>query len=330
MAVPGWRWQKRIVRKGTCMTEFRRGMTAKGGDTAEYASKPEMTLSTGQRGCAVAKSGILFVAADQGTGDTLSFARFVPLAAKRVTHLILQVQPEILNLLTDAFASIGNIQVVPLSLEMPHADAWCPIMSLPTALGLTTEEIRDAPQSWTVPFSVTRFDDKPQWMSPAANLHVAISFAGAAANDIDRWRSIPVTHFLELARVPGVQLYSVQVGDRVQDLHAAGAAGLIRDMSPWIKDARDTVKILAEMDLVISCESFVAHLAGAMGVHCWVPLSRNGGDWRCGRRGLAPIWYEATQLFRQGPDASWPPVFDRIVAELMAMQDRIDLETRES
>jgi hypothetical protein len=156
----------------------------------------------------------------------------------------------------------------------------------------------------------------PAWKNPAAAIHVGIAYAGSPDNEIDKWRSIPVAEFLSLHRVPSVQLYSLQVGDRVADVHTIGAAGLIRDMSPWIKDARDTVSIMRELDLIVSVESFVAHLAGSIGKECWVPLSRNGGDWRCGRSGDRPIWYDRTRLFRQGEDCRWEPVFEDIVQAL--------------
>lgn len=267
------------------------------------------------------KVDTLFVAADQGIGDTLSFARFVRRAAARVEKLIFQVQPEILGMMTDAFkftgyetTPTGIIEVVPQSHEIPQADAWCPIVSLPVSLGVTTEEIKWQSQEW-VAHSPAR-PITPGWKSTIAKLHIGIAYGGSPQNEIDRWRSIPVEQFLELYRVPGVQLYSLQVGDRTKDLHAAGCAALIRDMSPWIKSASDTVSIMRDLDLIITIESFVGHLAGALGKECWVPLSLRGGDWRCGRSGDRPIWYPNTRLFRQGEDGEWGPVFERIVEGL--------------
>jgi hypothetical protein len=113
-----------------------------------------------------------------------------------------------------------------------------------------------------------------------------------------------------------VALYSLQVGERVADLHAAGMAALTRDLSPWLRDAQDTASVVRELDLVISIESFVAHLCGALGKECWVLLSHRGGDWRCGRTGDRPLWYDRTRLFRQGADGEWGPVFERVVAAL--------------
>ena len=256
------------------------------------------------------QNGKLLVESDQGAGDTISFARFIPAASKRVKKLIFRVQPDILRMMTLAFSGLRNVEVIPQTPTFPIADQWCPVMSLPLALGLTTYEIGNQRQVWEMP--PCRSGAPAGWKAPGRRLHIAIAYAGSPLNDIDRYRSIPVTEFLALYEMPGVQLYSVQVGDRVKDLHEAGCSSLILDMSPWIKDALDTVAILREMDLVVACESFVAHLAAACDLECWVPLSRLGGDWRAGRSGDRPVWYPRTRLFRQGPDNQWGPVFEEI------------------
>lgn len=255
----------------------------------------------------------LFVPAEMGLGDTLSFTRFIGRAAARVKRVIFAVQPELVRLLRASLRHWPNVDVQPLTPAFPLADAWVAVGSLPTVLGLTTEEIRDAPQGWTA-----QGDDPmpPDWLSPGRLLHVGIAWAGAPANDIDAWRSIPFPQFLDLYRVPGVQLYSIQVGERVKDLHESGSAALVRDLSPFIRDATDTVGLMRSLDLIIAAESFVPHLAGAIGKECWVPYSYCGGDWRIGRTEKGPIWYPKHRIFKQGPDQQWQPVFDRIVEQL--------------
>ena len=266
-----------------------------------------------------AKVGTLFIAADQGMGDTLCMTRFLPLASMRAERVIYQVQPEAVRMFTHALRHWGNIHVTPQESAFPVADAWCPIFSMPHTLGLTTEEIRDAPQRWVVPKEAGIVPIG--WKARGRKLHIGIAYSGNPANEIDRWRSIPVTAFLELYRVSGVQLYSLQVGDRAQDLHLNGCASLIRDMSPWIRDISDTAAIIRELDLVVSIESFVAHLCGAMNHPCLVLVSRNGGDWRCGRSGDRQLWYPKNKIIRQGADAAWRPVFDEAVRQV---QDIVD------
>ena len=255
----------------------------------------------------------LFVPAEMGLGDTLSFARFLGRAAAKVGKVILAVQSELVRLFRASLRHWGNIEVTPLTTGFPLADFWRPIGSLPVALGLTTEEIRDAPQNWTA-----QGDDPvpPDWLSPGRKLHIGIAWAGSPLNDIDQHRSIPFPLFLDLYRVPGIQLYSLQVGEHVADLHNAGAAALVRDLSAYIRDATDTVALMRNLDLIITTESFIGHLAGAIGKECWVLYSHLGGDWRIGRAGMGALWYPAHRIFKQGPDATWQPVFDRIVEAL--------------
>lgn len=260
--------------------------------------------------------GRVFVASDQGLGDTISFTRFVPSVAERVDSVVFQVQPELVSMMAEAMRPFQNVEVVPQDTTLPGADSWVPVMSIPLALGLTTAKIASQPQIWEVPASTSLPEG---WKSKAADLHIGIAYAGSPLNEIDRWRSAPLTEFLRLYDVPGIQLYSLQVGDRAKDIHDAGAAGIIRDMSPWIKDATHTAEIMRQLDLVITIDSFVGHLAGAMGKKCWTLVSRLGGDWRLGRSGDKPIWYPRTKLFRQGSAGTWGPVFDDVKAALEKM-----------
>lgn len=257
--------------------------------------------------------GTLLVEADQGLGDTVSFARFVPSAASRAERLLFRVQPEAVRFMRAAMAPWPSVEVIPQSTVFPLADAWCPVMSLPAALDLTDTHIRRASQQWKAPPAP---GVRPEWKAHGPKLHVGVAYAGSPLNDTDRWRSVPVDLFLELYRVPGVQLYSLQVGDRVKDLHDAGMASLARDLSPWIRDISDTAEIVRHLDLVVTIESFVGHLCGALDVPCWVLVARNAGDWRIGRSGDTALWYPRHRLFRQGADARWEPVMAAVAEAL--------------
>ena len=258
--------------------------------------------------------GTLLVLCEQGLGDTVSMARFVGRAATRCDRLLFQVQPELLSLLTEWFADAPNVEVVPQDHVLPQVDAWCPVFSLPTPLGLTDAEIRNAYfRCHASPAENT------SWKRPDARLHVAIAWAGAPNNAIDPHRSVPFEAMLELGRVPGIALYSVQVGDRAKELHDKGAAALVTDMSPWIRDARGTAGILAAMDAVVCCESFVGHLAGTIGAWTLLLCSRLGRDWRSSPRlGDRTLWYPETEVIRQGDDCDWRPVVAEAVRRLSA------------
>jgi len=257
--------------------------------------------------------GTLVVVAEQGAGDSLCYARFLPALYDKARYVVCMAQQPLVSLLREA---LPGIEFLPLEAQYPVADAWVPIVSVPVALGLTTDEIVNAK-------GLTLGDiPKPAmvWKNPEAKFHIGIAWAGSPLNDIDHHRKLAVEDFLKLYQVDGVQLYSLQVGERAADLHSAGCAGLIRDLAPYIRDAKDTVGFMRELDLVVSVESFVAHLAAAAGVECWVPLSYLGGDYRCGRTRTTPMWAEKTVLYRQGEDMTWGPVWERIVE---ALQERV-------
>jgi hypothetical protein len=264
----------------------------------------------------------VFVAADQGLGDTLSFARFVDIAAKRARYLHLLIQPALLRLFTHAFAHLPNINLIPSPAPFPAADYWTTFVSLPYALGLTNKETINQKQ-----IEAPLFGMPYNWRVPDKKLHVGIAWSGSPFNDIDRYRNIPVTQFFELLRVPGVQLYSLQKDERGNEMHEAGAAGFIRDLTPYISDVVDTVSLLRGLDLVICCESALGHIAALAGKECWIPYCWGGRDYRLGLAGEKKMWTPKHRIFRQFQGESWSPVFDRIV---MALEEKVDERSRDA
>lgn len=268
-----------------------------------------------------APEGILYVPAEMGMGDALSFLRFLPATAARVGTVRLYLMSELVRLARAMLQDWPNIHIQAQSIaDFPEADAWCPLTALPVALGLTDAEFEHAPN-----LPVPGFALPASWKQKGRKLHVGIAWAGSPLNDIDRWRSIPFTQFLDLAKVEGVQLYGLQLGPHQQDLWQAGCGAIVRDVSRQISDVADTVAILRDFDLVITIESALGHIAGSVGKECWVAYSHNGGDYRMGRNREKPIWYPNHRIFKQGPDAEWQPVFDRLVE---ALRQRVKVAER--
>lgn len=254
----------------------------------------------------------LLIVAEQGLGDTLSFLRFVPVIA--VGDVLLQVQPELVSFVAVMFREWPNVTVGPLTQLLPQADAWVSITSLPFAMRCTDKQIAEAASH---PYPYTSLAATVPWKTPGRKLHVGIAWAGSTQNDIDKWRSFELSHMLEFCRVPGIQLYSLQVGPRASDIHASGAQAMVKDLSPYIRSVADTASIMRDLDLVITVESLPRHIAGLLGVECWTPYAYLGaGDFRCGRHRDHPLWDPKTTLYRQAPDGLWPPVFERIVEDL--------------
>ena len=240
----------------------------------------------------------VFLVADQGLGDTLSFSRFVPAAAKRAKYIHMYVQPELLRFFQHAFIGIPNINFLPFGSMMPQADAWSTFVSLPFALGLSDDEIRSAKN-----IDIPKFHLPTSWMMPDQKLHVGIAWAGSSLNDINNHRSIPLQHFLELNAVPGVQLYSLQVGEHSEDANNLGAAALIRNLVPYIRDVTDTTSLMRDLDLIITCESALGHIAAMVGKECWIPYSYLGRDYRLGcQTETERLWTPKTRVFPQGED----------------------------
>lgn len=256
------------------------------------------------------KNKIIFVCADQGLGDTLSFARFIPHAAKMANHLYLGVQPPLMRTFEWAFMKYDNITIQPLGQNLPGYDHWTTFVSLPAAMGLSEEEIVTAPH-----INPGIGAGRKDWKVPNRKLHVGIAWAGSNLNPINNHRSIPLTHFLDLQKVPGIQLYGLQADERKQDLIDWGTSAVIRDLSGYIADVSDTAAIMKNLDLVISCESACAHIAALAGVECWVPYSRLGKDFRIGIDGSKAIWTPKHRFFLQ-TEETWTQTFERIAEAL--------------
>lgn len=256
----------------------------------------------------------LLIVAEQGLGDTMSFLRFVP-ETWQEGQIILQVQPELVSFVATMFAAQPGVTVGPLTQLLPAADFWISVTSIPFAQSLSDRQIAGArPPA----YPYTSLAATVPWKSPGRKLHVGIAWAGAPLSDIDRWRSFLLTDMLPLTQVPGIQLYGLQVGPRAADIHATGAQSMVKDLSPYIRSVADTASIMRDLDLVITVESAMRHIAGLLGVECWVPYAYYGeGDYRCGRERDHPLWNPRTTLYRQGKDGAWGPVFDQIVSDLM-------------
>jgi len=255
----------------------------------------------------------LFLVADQGLGDTLSYARFVRQASERCRYIHMCVQSELRRVFEHAFRHLPNINFMPSPSNFPgDADAWSTFVSLPYALGLTDDEIKSAPN-----IDVPRYPMPTQWKVPDRKFHIGIAWAGSPLNDIDKHRNIPIHHFMELYKIPGVQLYGLQVDQKKSDLNLWGFAPLIRPLDGYIRDIADSYSILPHLDLVISVESALGHIC-SMGDHeCWIPYSHLGRDYRIGtNENSERLWTPKHRIFQQSSDMRWEPVFERIVEAL--------------
>jgi tetratricopeptide (TPR) repeat protein len=253
----------------------------------------------------------VYLVADQGLGDTLSFARFLRQAASRSKFMFVGVQKELIRLFKASFQDVPNIEIItPNATGWPPCDAWTTFVSLPAALDLSEDEIRRMP-GIAIPqfFAVSQV-----WKQPKdRRYHIGVAWRGSKLSDIDHHRSFAVENLLRLYEIPGVQLYSLQADAAGDELHAAGCAALIRDLRPFIGDVADTTAILRDLDMVVTVESALGHIAGACGTPTIIPYSNLGHDYRIGRDGENIIWYPKHSIVKQLPDEPWHRTFARVV-----------------
>jgi hypothetical protein len=155
------------------------------------------------------------------------------------------------------------------------------------------------------------------WKVPDQKLHVGIAWAGSELNLINRHRSIPLTYFFDLARIKGVQLYSLQIDQhKIKEMNDMGGGAFIRDLSSYVRDVTDTISLLRDLDLVITCESALGHICATIGKECFIPYSQLGKDYRIGYVGEDRLWTPNHHIFNQGYTQRWDSAFEKIEQEL--------------
>lgn len=245
----------------------------------------------------------LLITAEQGFGDTLLAARYVPLAAERGGRVILECHPELRRILADLPVAALADPGAPL----PAFDIQVSQMSLPGLFGTRAEAV-PPPVRPTVPEAAQRRAEA--LLGPAdGTLRVGIVWSGRESFGENHLRATRLAPFLRFAEIPGVRLYSLQKGGPADELDG-GLARLVTPLGPHLDDFADTAAVVARLDLVVMTDSAVAHLAGALGRPVW-NLVQHVPYWIYGHSGDATPWYPTMRLFRQGRDRAWEPVFLR-------------------
>jgi tetratricopeptide (TPR) repeat protein len=247
--------------------------------------------------------------AEQGLGDTLQFARYAPLVAERGGRVILEVQPRLVRLLRGL---PGVCQVVGRGEPLPDSAWQCPLMSLPLAFGTTTDTVPLRIPYVTADASEIR-TMRERW--PSHGLRVGVAWAGNPQHRSDEQRSMPLRALLPLAEVPGIHWISLQKGPACVQMQPLAGKFPLLDASSACRDLAETAALAATLDLVISVDTSIAHLAGAMGIPLWVVLPHLA-DWRWMDEGEHCAWYPTARLFRQTKDGDWSDPVLRMEEEL--------------
>ncbi|CAB3675708.1 hypothetical protein LMG24076_02156 [Trinickia soli] len=253
--------------------------------------------------------------AEGGLGDTLQFCRYAALVAARGAKVVLEVQPELRRLLSNLD---GVDQLLVQGEPHPPFDFHCPLMSLPLALGTSSDSI-PARLPYIAADSQLVAHWGQQFVQAKQRLRVGLVWAGnprlgiATSRAMDKRRSMPFSRFAPLFELPGIDFYSLQKGEAaVAQLTASPLARHVIDMTDGIGDFADTAALVEHLDLVIAVDTSTAHLVGAMGKPVWL-LNRHDTCWRWFRERRDSPWYPGVmRIFRQPSAGDW----DSVVAEV--------------
>jgi len=250
----------------------------------------------------------VLVHAEQGYGDALHFIRYVSMVAARCGAVVLEVPPHLKTLLR----GFAGAQVVSAGDRLPDFDFHMPLLSLPGVFATTLDTIPA-----DVPYIMPPADRLADWQDRLAGpgRRVGLVWRGNPDHVNDHNRSLDPALLAPLLAAPGCQFFSLQKAPADGDWPALQGLGTVTDLAPALTDFAETAAAIAGLDLVITVDTAVAHLAGALGRPCWVLLP-HVPDWRwLMDRGDSP-WYPSLRLFRQAASADWPAVVDHVAAAL--------------
>jgi hypothetical protein len=241
--------------------------------------------------------------AEQGYGDTIQFCRYAPLVAEKGAKVILSVQPSLKRLLS----GFGGAQTVLAEGEdLPAFDLHCPILSLPRAFRTRLETI-PPPAPPSVPSQLTK-----EWETRLGHgkPRIGIAWSGRPSHKNDHNRSLPLRAMLGLLDLP-IELVSLQKEIRSEDQGILDAAG-IAHFGPALTDFLETAALVSSIDVVITVDTAVAHLACSLGRPTWILLPYIP-DWRWLLERADSPWYPTARLFRQPGIGDWDSVMREVV-----------------
>jgi len=258
----------------------------------------------------------LFVHAEQGLGDTLQFSRYLALAQQRAARVVFSPQQRLKRLLQGLSPKVELVD----EKDAPESfDIHTPLLSMPLAFGTLPE---------TVPANFPYLQAEPalveKWAARIGShgFRIGICWTGGTSFGLGQ-RFFPLAALAPIAALPGVRLISLQTGNGLEQVASLPPGMVVEtlgdDFDAGADAFVDSAAVLSALDLVISCDTSVAHLAGAMDRPCWVALKRQP-EWRWGAEGDTTPWYPAMTLFRQAGYGDWSSVFAAMAVKLTAMR----------
>jgi tetratricopeptide (TPR) repeat protein len=282
-------------------------------DLEEMRSQRREFSQASWQGSEPTKSQTILVHSEQGLGDTIQFSRYIPLIAERGSEVVFEAPRSITRLLAGLKS---GAMIVASGDRLPAFDLHCPLLSLPGRMGTTAETIPAR-----VPYLTAEAKLVVQWHERLipGDFRIGIVWQGNPSGAIDRGRSAPLASFAPLTRLPGVRLISLQKHHGLEQLDRLPAGMTVESLGPDFDSGADAfvdaAAVIMNLDLVVSTDTAIAHLAGALGRPVWVALKAvPHWTWMMDRNDSP--WYPSARLFRQTSDGDWRDVFERMAAKL--------------
>ena len=256
------------------------------------------------------KDKTILVVGEQGLGDTIQFVRFCTELVHKGAQVVLVVDAGLVSL----FGPSAGMQVLAFDTELPSYDLWIPIMSIPEQLGITVENLKSPLTYLTIdPAALTAWQQR---LGPRRRLRVGVSWSGRKDTWIHQHKSVPFGQIVNMIQAcPEYQWVNLQIdctdeeSQALQDLGVGTYPGTISCMA-------DSAALISCLDVVISVDTAVSHLAAALGRPTWILLNQYGVDWRWLLNRADTPWYPTARLFRQPTMGNWGPAITQIMRHL--------------
>ena len=244
----------------------------------------------------------VLIRAEQGAGDTIQFARYLPSISERGCQPSIACAPALVPLLS----SLPGVAAIAATDPSPSFDAWIDQMSLPRLFGTAIDNIPSPGQYLSA--DPTRVAAWQQRLAPG--FRVGLALAGNPKHTGDKRRSVPFALADRLTGLPGFVFVNLQHGPMAADIG-------LPDLTGWLQDYTDTAALIQTLDLVVTVDTSVAHLAGSLGKRVWIMLP-HAPDWRWMLGRTDSPWYRSARLFRQPSPGAWTAVLEDIGEQLLA------------
>jgi len=257
-----------------------------------------------------AKDKVVLVHSEQGFGDSIQFVRFISVLKEKYScKVILSAREELVSL----FSELTYIdEVVSRDNDAtPSFDFQVSMLSLPYVLGM--KSTKDIPLEEPYLFAPKDSDIKIE--KEKGILNIGINWSASVTGESYEGKVFDLKYFEPLIKHKKINVYSLQVGPEGSDIQKCGFENDIIDITNKLTDFSQTAALIDQLDLVISSDTSVAHLAGAMNKKVWIPLQKMP-DWRWLKKGETSIWYKSAKLFRQKTARQWDGVFQSILAKM--------------